>query len=97
MTERSIYLKENSGTRSKHWTWGVLLKKVSLKVSQNSNTCNRVSFSIKFFDVNFMKFQEQLCCRTPATNLTASKRCSLRKTITVIVKMCIISFAAFKK
>ena len=41
MTERSIYLNNRSGARSKHWTWGVLLKKVSLKVSQNSNTCDR--------------------------------------------------------
>ena len=42
MKERSTLKRRADAT-----TGGVLLKKVSLKVSQNSNTCNRVFFSIK--------------------------------------------------
>ena len=42
MMERSSEKKRPDTT-----TGGILLKKVSLKVSQNSSTCNRASFSLK--------------------------------------------------
>ena len=56
-------MKRRKGLLKRKCTGGVLLKTVSLKVSQNSNTCNRVSFAIKlqatdtgFFAVNVVKF-----------------------------------------
>ena len=51
-------------------TGDILLKKVSLKVLQNSNTCNSLFLNKvaghlhRFLVVNFVKFQE-LFCRTP--------------------------------
>ena len=59
-------IKAEAGTR------GVILKKVFLEISQNSqeNTCARVSFLKKrpwrrFFPVNFAKFLRALFYRTP--------------------------------
>ena len=64
------------GSMVKRLTSDVLLKKMALKVSQNSNISNRVSFYIKlqttgtrvFVAVNFKKFLKHLFCRTPANN-----------------------------
>ena len=43
-SKKAIYKSLLCGSMDKKFTGDVLLKKVALKVSQNSNTCSRVSF-----------------------------------------------------
>ena len=70
-------------TRKDATTGGVLLEKVSPKVSQDSKTCNSL-FLIKlqatgtvFFSVHFVKYKNTFFAENLRT--TASKRRSLKK------------------